>query len=97
MYVLKFKHKKSTEPCYSNGITTQQIKDIRDEDSNHHMSHYLLTLKKAKQLMLDLIVQNNNPSSWFDEDEELEYISIVEVSNYDTYREYEVVDYKEFK
>lgn len=98
-YAVKLKYKKATEPSYANNIIIHQVKDIRDEDSNYHLSHFLMPLKRAKELMFELIMRNNSISedSWFDNEERLEYISIVECSNYEPHREFQVIDYREFK
>lgn len=98
VYVVKLKYKKATEPSYANESIIHQAKDIRDEDSNYHLNHFLMSLKTAKRLMFELIMRNNATDDyWFDNQERLEYISIVDCSNYEPYREYQVVDYREFK
>lgn len=98
MYVVKLKYKKSLDPCYANTSVIRSAKDIRDEDSNYHLQHFFMSLKEAKTLMFDLIARNNiDPNDyWFDDPARLEYISIVECSHYEPYKEFQVIDYKEF-
>lgn len=96
MYVIKLKKKNELEPSYASEAIIHQVKDIRDEDSNFHLSHFFLTLKTAKKLMFELIMRNNRTDYWPDDDQ-LQYISIVELSNYEPHTEYHVVDYREFK
>lgn len=98
-YVIKLKYKKATEPSYANSWTIQQVKDIRDENGNYSLNHFFMSLPAANKLMLELIMRNNssNDNYWFDNEERLEYISIVDCSNYKPYREFQVIDFKEFK
>lgn len=97
MYVVKLKYQDSLDACYANSVQTHPIKEIRDEDSNFHLLHFLLSLKDAKELMLDIILKNNSDNeTYFDNTQKLEYISIVEVSTYEPYREWQVISYKGF-
>lgn len=97
MYVVKLKYQQSLEHCYANNLQVQPVRDIRDEDSNFHLTHFIMSLKLAKELMLELILKNNSENeTYFDSDKKLEYISIVEVSNYEPYREWQVISYKGF-
>lgn len=97
MYVVKLRYKGSLEDCYANNLQVQPIKDIRDEDSNFHLNHFLMPLQTAKELMFYLICRNNDEEEiHFDDIKKLEYISVVEVSNYEPYREWQVISYKGF-
>jgi len=98
MYLVKLKYKKSIQPCYSNLYIVHPVEEVRKPNSDHKLQHFFLSLKQAKDLMFYHICKNNVPDEdgWFDEYQKLEYISVVELSNYEPYREYEVVEYKEF-
>lgn len=98
VYVVKFKYKDSLDPCYANSLVARYVKDIRDEDSNYHLNHYCMPLKEAKELMFKHIIRNNNlDNEYYGHLEKLEYVAIVELSNYEPHTEYQVIDYREFK
>lgn len=98
MYVIKLKYKKATEPSYANESIIHQVKDIRNK-GDYQLKWFYMPLSKARRLMFELISRSNSSKEayWFDNEERLEYISIVELSNYAPYTEYQVIDYKEFK
>ncbi len=99
MYTVKLKYKKSNEIMYSNESIIHERGDIRN-GNNFQLKWFCLSLDKAKEIYKNLIFRNANFESdsygWY-EDKKLDYISIVELSNYEPYNEYQVVDYREFK
>ena len=59
------------------------------------LKHFFMSLREAKQIMTYLISRNNS-KDWYDEENSLDYVSIVECSHYEPYREYQVVEYRGF-
>lgn len=100
-YVVKLKYKEDgAEPCYANKNIVHSVKEIRNNGA-YSIDWFLLKLDDARKLVTDLISRSNEPpQSWGwggSPQKKLDFIAIVELSNYDSKREYEVVDYKEFK
>ena len=97
MYVVKLQYKEDgAEPCYANNSIVHSIKEIRNNGA-YDLKWFLLKLDDARKLVKELIAQSGQAAGWYQPSKTLKYIAIVELSNYDSKREYEVVDYKEFK
>lgn len=99
MYVVKLRYKDSLEVNYANKDIIHPVKDIRKEESCLKLDWFLVKLQEARQIVSELINRQGEMQSysWGMPAQELDYISIVEISHYEPKREYQVVDYREFK
>lgn len=99
MYLIKLKKKKAIQPCYANEVIVHSAEEIRNQTSHHNLTHFFMSLKQARELMFYFISRDiaSKDDPWVDEGDRLEYISVVECSHYAPYREYNVIDYREFK
>lgn len=95
MYVVKLKYKHSNTIMYANNNWVEERDKIRNSEYIS-LSSYTMSLNKAKELYKELVFRYSGTSDWY-EDKDLDYIAIVELSNYAPYSEYEVKEYKEFK
>jgi len=100
MYVVKLKYKESNEICYANNFDILNRKELRNERIGN-FSWFKLSLAAAKQVYKNMCEQEvapvDNQYGWVDPNRKLEYISIVELSNYEPHSEYQVLEYREFK
>jgi len=95
---VKLKYKRATEPSYASTNIIEQVKEVRSAGANFVIQHFFMSLAEAKKLMFSLIMRNSDENNWFyDGGDKLEYVAIVELSNYAPYPEYQVIDYREFK
>lgn len=92
MFTIKLKYKDSNEVMYAGEYLIREKSDIRKNATFDLKTYFILSLDRAKSLYKDLIYRNKNYG-----DKELEYISIVELSNYEPHSEYQVLEYREFK
>jgi hypothetical protein len=95
MFVVKLKYKDSNEIMYSNESIIRERDDVRKGD-NFPVSWFCMPLHKAKELYKELISRDGQHGGWYGE-KLLDFISIVELSNYEPHPEYQVIDYREFK
>lgn len=98
MYVVKLKYKQALESSYANHAVIAPISEIK-VTQRYTLQHFFMSLREAKQLMTALVSRQLNPqvSYWGDPQQELDYISIVDISHYPPYSEFQVIDYREFK
>ena len=98
MYLIKLRYKNDKEIKYANKNVIQTRTEARI-----NLDWYKMTLDNARKLMRELISKNNEVYEefnlgWYSSQEsKLDFICIVELSNYYPYNEYEILDYKEFK
>ena len=97
MYVVKLRYKHNIDACYANESVIHSANDIRNADKSLKLSWFFLPLEKARKLVIELVGRNGQAQGWYQPPQELEFISIVELSNYAPYREYQVLEYREFK
>lgn len=97
MFVVKLCYKNSTEICYANESVVQSVKNIRNTESFINLNWFCLKLEEARKLFVDLIAKDKQTNTWYDPPQQLDYISIVELSTYSPHREYQVIEYREFK
>lgn len=99
MYVVKLKYKDAIEPSYANESIICTIKEIRDPNSNYPLARFVLSNTIARKLFTSLIMRHSSSSQddfWGDE-KAVDYIALVELSNYAPNREFQVIEYREFK
>lgn len=97
MYVVKLRYKDNNEPCYANKDVIHSVNEIRKIDNQLQLKWFILKLTDARNLVIDLISRQGQAYGWYQPPQQLDYISIVELSNYAPHREYQVVDFREFK
>ena len=96
-YVVKLKYKDSDHPMYANLSLIKNIKEIR-YGNDYSLDWFSMDLSKARKLYNDLVSRNVASKGYsYQDDKLLQYISIVDLSNYPPYSEFEVVEYREFK
>ena len=95
MFVVKLKYKEDKEIKYANKSVIQERKEARN-----NVDWFRMKLEDASKLMTELINRNSESSNYgwggFVDQKKLDYISIVELSTYAPYSEYEVRDFMEF-
>ena len=87
-YVLRVLQKGAMDWSYVNKSVIHSKKDI-DKSSLYRIELFMMSRAEAKKLMMELIM--NRP------DIDLAAVALVEMSNYEPFREFEVKFYKEFK
>ena len=95
MYILKIKFKRSSSTKYCNNYIIEDSSEVRKETCNFPLKRFTMPLKDAKNLYNDLIFRYKTTSEEFLEYGKPEYIALVELSNYEPYSEYAVLDYYE--
>ncbi len=98
MYIVKLQYKDSNEIMYSN---ENMIIEKQSLASRYDLKAFSTSLLKAKKIFRTLISRSagSDPggNGWYDMPKSLSWISIVELSNYEPYSEYQVIDFREFK
>ena len=98
MYVVKLRYKHAVEASYANHGIIAPLREIKITQ-RYALGQFFLSFKEAKQLMTALVSRQLNPqvSYWGDSQQDLDYISIVDISHYPPYSEYQVIEFREFK
>jgi hypothetical protein len=94
-YTVKLRYKNSDEINYSNDYVIRPVKEIRSDTWVAPLNNFLMPLDKAKSIMKSLIERNKR--NFINDSQELDYISVVELSNYPPHGEFSVLEFKEFK
>jgi hypothetical protein len=90
MFVVKLKYKDDEQVMYSNANVILPKKEVKD---NWQIPKFCMPARQAKEIFSQLVDRNRHRSDW---EKPLDYIALVELSNYIPHSEYEVVEYREF-
>ena len=90
MFVVKVKSKDTTTPSYCNKNIILPVNEIDQNRNWLGRLDFTMSFKEAKELYKVMLFRALDSKAY-------EYISIVELSNYEPYSEYQVIEYREFK
>lgn len=94
MYVVRLQYKDSSEPMYADQSVILERKRVKDEGMTKGFS---MSKQKAYELFNLLISRHSDTYGSYTDAKSLDYICIVELSHYEPYPEYQVIEYREFK
>lgn len=91
-FIVKLKYKNEMFIKYTNdnhiNFTKEEFREFLVKNRSSLVTH-----KEANRIMVTIISRD----SWRSDDDKLEFISVVEISNYRPYSDYAVHSYREFK
>lgn len=90
MFVVKVKSKDGTTPSYCNKHIMLPLNEINENRAWLSKKDFMLPLDEAKDLYKHMLFRALDTKAY-------EYVSLVELSNYEPYSEYQVLEYREFK
>lgn len=90
-YIVKIKFRDESFAWYSSDAFRETTDKLRsDEYRGFNMKRLFIPLERAQSVFKDYLLNSRRP------EKELEYVAVIEMSTYEPYGEYRIIDYKGF-